>query len=218
MDDILLYFIIGILAALLIAFKILTEIRRPSKAEIKGIEGELKVANILKKSRVRHFNDVLLEIGPTSTQIDHLVVLPNKTILVVETKNMSGKIIGNADDRQWTQIFPNDTFKFYNPIKQNEGHIRFLNRFCDKHRLKGYNFINIVAFVSDRCDISQTPPNIVTLSQFRQMIKTFKMKKRLNSSKKFEKAIKLNDFSKNRKKVKQHLAFIESAKEHNKNK
>ncbi len=57
-------------------------------------------------------------------QID--MVVPTKVgILVFEVKNYSGWIFGNCNDHNWTQILGYGEYKyrFYNPVKQNRGHI-----------------------------------------------------------------------------------------------
>ncbi|MFI3265082.1 MAG: nuclease-related domain-containing protein [Rikenellaceae bacterium] len=60
-------------------------------------------------------------------QID--MVVPTKVgILVFEVKNYGGWIFGNCNNYYWTQIMGYGKYKyrFYNPIKQNEGHIMAL--------------------------------------------------------------------------------------------
>lgn len=69
------------------------------------------------------FNDLFLESNGYSTQIDHIVVSPYG-VFVVETKGYKGWIFGNEDSECWTQILYRRKYKFYNPIKQNESHVR----------------------------------------------------------------------------------------------
>lgn len=59
-----------------------------------------------------------------TTEID-VVFIDESGIHVIESKNYSGWIFGREQDRQWTQTLSNrKKFKFYNPIKQNELHVR----------------------------------------------------------------------------------------------
>ena len=90
----------------------------------------------------RFFNDVLLEIGNTSCQIDHIVV-SIFGIFVIETKNYSGIIYGKEKDNKWTQYLGDRKYRFYNPIKQNERHIEVLKQClgCPKEY-----FIPVVVF------------------------------------------------------------------------
>lgn len=76
------------------------------------------------------FNDFLFESNGHSTQIDHIVVSPYG-VFVIETKGYKGWILGGENSEYWTQVIYKSKYQFYNPIKQNEGHVRFL-----RHLLK----------------------------------------------------------------------------------
>ena len=61
------------------------------------------------------------------SQVD--VVVPTKVgIIVFEVKDYSGWIFGNGYNKYWTQVlaYGQEKHRFYNPIKQNEGHIESL--------------------------------------------------------------------------------------------
>ena len=60
-----------------------------------------------------------------TTEID-IVMINQQGVFVFENKNYSGWIFGNEKDHQWTQTFRNKKVRFYNPIKQNAGHIKAL--------------------------------------------------------------------------------------------
>ena len=52
-------------------------------------------------------------------------LLHERGIFVFESKNYGGRISGGAADRYWTQTFPNGAeYPFYNPVRQNAGHIQ----------------------------------------------------------------------------------------------
>jgi len=81
-------------------------------------------------------NDVLLPTAHGTTQIDHILLSP-AGLFVIETKDMSGWILGGPVQKQWTQSFPagrlarrvgirSNQFKFYNPLSQNQGHANAL--------------------------------------------------------------------------------------------
>ena len=57
-----------------------------------------------------------------------LVVPTNVGIFVFEIKDYAGWIFGNANHQKWTQVlaYGDEKHQFYNPIKQNEGHITAL--------------------------------------------------------------------------------------------
>ena len=89
------------------------------------------------------FNNLLFESNGRSTQIDHIVVSPYG-VFVIETKGYKGWILGGENSEYWTQVICKSKHKFYNPIKQNEGHVRFL-----RHLFKcpvDFPFIPIVVF------------------------------------------------------------------------
>ena len=86
------------------------------------------------------------------TEID-LVFIHETGIYVIESKNYSAWIYGNGDDQNWTQVFPNrKKFSFYNPIKQNETHIRALQHVFRYIPTEAYT--NLVVF-SDRCELKK---------------------------------------------------------------
>lgn len=70
------------------------------------------------------FNDLLFESSGYSTQIDHIVVSPYG-VFVIETKGYKGWILGGENSEYWTQTIYKSKHQFYNPIKQNAGHVRF---------------------------------------------------------------------------------------------
>ena len=126
-----------------------------------GLKGEKLTADILK-----HYNaygKILKNVYvPTfnngTTEIDMLYIT-QKGIFVVECKNYSGIVTGKIKDNEWTQSFPNGTVRnFYNPVMQNETHIKFLKKYLnDKIPL-----FSLIVF-SEKC----------TLKNFRQSKHTF---------------------------------------------
>ena len=71
------------------------------------------------------FNDLLFESNGYSTQIDHIVVSPYGVFCKIETKGYKGWILGRENGEYWTQTIYKSKHQFYNPIKQNAGHVRF---------------------------------------------------------------------------------------------
>lgn len=95
----------------------------------KGKYAERLVKNKIEKLPKEYviFNDLLFENHGYSTQIDHIIVSPYG-IFVIETKGYKGWILGGEYSEYWTQVIYKRKHLFYNPIKQNAGHIRFLRR------------------------------------------------------------------------------------------
>jgi hypothetical protein len=63
--------------------------------------------------------------GNRTTEIDH-VVISQYGIFCIETKGVPGIVRGSADAEYWTHAGGFVTKKFYNPLRQNNSHIRAL--------------------------------------------------------------------------------------------
>ena len=109
--------------------------------EYKGKMGEERVHNILMQLPDEYYlmDDIILETGKGTTQIDHVVV-SKYGVFAIETKNYRGEIYGDDNRKEWTQMivtevtYPKKWWKtytyvtkshFYNPVKQS----------CDKSRM-----------------------------------------------------------------------------------
>ena len=125
----------------------------------KGFIGETLVRKALKNEKLVLNNIVLGDIK--KTQIDHIVI-NDKGILVIETKNYSGLIKGSGNSRFWTQHINKKQFIFLNPLLQNEYHISFLSHLFPE--FKPY-FKSLVVFTeSSTLNISKEE-NVIQLGQ-----------------------------------------------------
>ena len=93
------------------------------------------------------------ENGKTS-EIDVVMFHP-KGLFVIESKNYSGWIFGNENNKQWTQTLPvgrgrSHKEHFYNPIMQNATHIRAIRKHID-NKIPIYS---VIAF-SDKCTLKE---------------------------------------------------------------
>ena len=113
-------------------------------------ERELRLVSLFgRKGKVLKNLYLPKEDGGTS-EID-LVYITKKGIFVIESKNYSGWIFGNSKDQYWTQSLPNGTKnRFYNPIKQNQTHMKWLRQFL-KQDIALYSFI----VFSERCELKK---------------------------------------------------------------
>lgn len=141
------------------------------RVKIKGAIGENKTSSILyflDKSKYKVINNIVLEVAGKTTQIDHIVI-SDFGVFVLETKNYKGWILGGENSEYWTQVIFKRKEKFYNPIRQNLGHIRALkNCLNEYHNLK---YISIIVF-SSKADIKVNTNTEVVYSH--QLIKTIK--------------------------------------------
>lgn len=119
----------------------------------KGAYGEFLTYSILRRlyPKSKIFINLYIPINGKTTEIDLLLI--HKTgIYVFESKNYSGWIFGKEKDNNWTvQLSKNKKYKFFNPIKQNEFHIKALKQMLD---LDEKYFSNIIVF-SDRCELKK---------------------------------------------------------------
>lgn len=116
----------------------------------KGETGELITAQML--DRVRGYKRVLHHVyvpkadGSGTSEID-LVMIHEKGIIVVENKNYKGFIYGAEDDLYWTQVYgKREKRSFYNPVKQNQGHIRHLKRLLEAHIQNPVPYLSVITF------------------------------------------------------------------------
>lgn len=93
-------------------------------SKFRGLEGERLVQNQLKKLGLETINDVILPDGKNGlTQIDHIVLMPDN-LIVIETKNYNGILLGKKNDSKWTHKIGRKTHYLQNPLRQNYLHIR----------------------------------------------------------------------------------------------
>ena len=96
------------------------------------------------------------------TEVD-LILIHESGIYVIESKNYSGWIFGSENQRYWTQSFSDgkggsQKYKFYNPIWQNDTHIKALQWVLGDTRVNIYSYI----VFGDECrlmDIRQNTDN-----------------------------------------------------------
>lgn len=96
-----------------------------------GKEGERKVAKALSSLPQRDFvalSDIVVpSANGRSSQIDHIVV-STRGVFVIETKSHRGRISGTEHGQYWRQYLQRDAHTFYNPLLQNDAHVRNLER------------------------------------------------------------------------------------------
>ena len=129
----------------------------------KGLLGEYNIFRMLRTFEnygARFlFNCYLPREHNETTEID-IILLTHNGIFVIESKNYDGWIFGSEDQDLWTQTLPagNKIHKthFYNPIRQNSTHIKYLKKII------GDNLpIYPIIIFSDNCtlkDIKVTNP------------------------------------------------------------
>ena len=118
------------------------------------------------------FHDLYIEKKDgTYSQID-IVVLTEKGVIVIEVKDFSGWIFGFGNNEKWSHILGKMKYPFYNPIFQNEGHIRSL-----KNQLVQYGnipFYSLIIFYG-KCELKKVSdiPIDTMIIKSSSSIKTF---------------------------------------------
>lgn len=136
----------------------------------KGLYGEYQLYKALRcyenQGAKFLYNCYLPKKGGGTTEVD-LIMICSKGIFVFENKNYSGWIFGTEDSKTWTQTLPNGRKSrkehFYNPVMQNENHIRWL-----KNQVGDWIPVHSLIVFSDRCtlkDITITTPEIFVVNK-----------------------------------------------------
>ena len=122
------------------------------------------------------FNLYLPKTKGKTTEVDVVLIHP-KGLFVIESKNYNYWIFGNEIHRTWTQVLPrgrgnkSHKIQFYNPIRQNELHIKYLKRIVGET----IPIWSIIVF-SDRCvlkDVTislKTQHKVIHLYELKSMI------------------------------------------------
>lgn len=144
----------------------------------KGLYGEYLTVNEIDK--LKGYHKVLVNVylpkvrGEGTTEVD-IVLLHESGIYSIESKNYSGWIFGNEENKNWTQTFPNGKKQaFYNPIKQNRSHINALKK--QLNELDEGAFKSIIVF-SERCELKK----IVLTSPDHKVIKRKRLRNAIHN-------------------------------------
>ena len=111
-------------------------------------ERKLNLLNLFgRKGRVLRNVYIPKENGET-TEID-LIYITQKGVFVLESKNCSGWIFGDNHSQH---------YRLYNPIKQNNAHIKWLSKYLSYYTSFQMPFFSFIVF-SNRCELKKVPPN-----------------------------------------------------------
>ena len=116
-------------------------------------ENELKKVNFFgRKGKILRNVYIPKDNGETS-EIDVLFIC-QKGIFVFESKNYSGWIFGNEKDQYWTaSLAGGQKNRFYNPVKQNKIHLKWMSIYLNSADLDVPLF-SIIVF-SERCELKK---------------------------------------------------------------
>ena len=98
------------------------------------------------------YHDLIVESGNgKTTQID-IIVATDVGLIVIEVKDFTGWIFGKGNQDYWTQVSGYGKYRnrFYNPFKQNTGHIKALRRLSPQ--MATLPMFSLVVFAGD-CEL-----------------------------------------------------------------
>lgn len=101
----------------------------------------------------KYLSDIMIKNPQSRTgysQIDHIVISPYG-LFIIETKNYNGEIKGSQSDKYWRV---SNRFNMFNPLKQNFGHIKALERVLSN--FPDLLYISMISFTM-RCRFSIDP-------------------------------------------------------------
>ena len=113
-------------------------------------ERELKFVRLMGRRGKILRNIYLPKDNGETSEID-VGYITQKGIFVFESKNYSGWIFGDENNRNWTASLPNgQKNQFYNPIMQNRTHLKWLANFVGDD----IPLFSIIVF-SERCELKK---------------------------------------------------------------
>jgi len=122
------------------------------------------------------FNIYLPKSNDETSEIDVLMIT-HKGIFVFESKNYSGWIFGSDTQKYWYQTLPkgrgrSHKEKFYNPILQNNTHIKYLKSLIGND----IPIYSVITF-SERCtlkklEVDTTKVSVINRNQVRGLVKS----------------------------------------------
>lgn len=127
--------------------------------------------SLLNNKKYKVINHLVLSSNGFTTQVDHIVI-SDYGVFVIETKNYKGKIYGGEYSNQWTQVLYRQRHALYNPIRQNEGHIRAL-----QYHLRAYphiRYVSLVVFSSKASLRVKAKTPVIYMGQLNRTIKKYR--------------------------------------------
>ena len=99
------------------------------------------------------FQNVYVPINDRTTELD-IVMVDRSGVYVFESKAFGGRIYGQPDQMNWVQHIGSQKNLFYNPVKQNDNHCRYLSQVLQIPREAVFSFV----IFENRTDLSKVSP------------------------------------------------------------
>lgn len=150
----------------------------------KGFNGEYLTHQILERlPGHKHLlvNTYIPKKNGETTEVD-LIMIHETGIYCFESKNYSGWIFGDERSQYWTQTLKGgQKNRFFNPILQNEGHIKHLKELLGD----AYNgaYYSVIVF-SKRCELKKVKVNSTDILVVRRPFLKYHLSKRVTKREK----------------------------------
>ena len=128
-----------------------------------GLKGEVEVARLLADGLDNDYyvyNDIRIRSGFRSAQVDHVVVGPCGVVLI-ETKNWRGRMVGDVQDKAWQQYRFSDSLprRVGNPVLQNQRHAEVVTAYLRSSGLPEVPVIPLLVFTARKATLEITHLN-----------------------------------------------------------
>ena len=130
--------------------------------------GEIRIRRALETRSKDVLHDFMLPGAYGGiARIDHAIMTAGG-ILCIQTKHYNGIVFGEADEPQWTNVDGVARRRFLNPLIQNEGRTRALQKI-----VPDVPVANLVIFTGSVEFTSAPPKNVIRVSQLESFIAKF---------------------------------------------
>jgi len=130
--------------------------------------GELRIRRALEARSKDVLHDFMIPGAYGGiVRIDHAIMTAGG-ILCIQTKHYNGIVFGEADEPQWTNVDGVTRRRFLNPLIQNEGRTRALQKIVPDAPVA-----NLVIFTGSVEFTSAPPKNVIRVSQLESFIAKF---------------------------------------------
>ena len=191
---------------LIVLLLIIVLIIKKANKKVNQNQGEIEVNKVLEKIKgARLLEDVMVKRSKGTSQIDHILIT-KKGIFVIETKDFSGKIIGEEDSKFWLQKLRVKENYFYSPIKQNYGHVKAVEEIIKRRNI----CISLIVF-TNKSNIKKikSETDVIQLKNLKKFIRRYKTDVKLSKAEieRIYKDLKRKDINSKRA-IKKHIKTI----------
>lgn len=121
------------------------------------------------------YRNLYLPLYERATEID-LLIVSKKGIVCIENKHVSGRISGHIEDKYWLQTKLSQKKKFYNPILQNEGHMKCLRYHLEKNGLKEIPIYSFIVFSNHNATVCLEDYRVGDIKGLKRFLKKYYFK------------------------------------------